>query len=70
MILACVMLVGTGWQIQSWLGETRVQGGSTPSTEHHIAAPDLVVPIPLKSPEESSQSRVAHMRTLNVIEGW
>jgi len=69
MILACVMLVGTGWQIQSWVGETRVQGESKSQTEY-VAEPDLAAPKPTPSLDESSQSRLAYMRTMNVTEGW
>ena len=69
MIWACVMLVGTGWQIQSWVGETRIQGESKSQTEY-VAEPNMDAPKPIPSPDESSQSRLAYMRTLNVIEGW
>ena len=69
MIIACAMLVFAGLHIRSWVVETRVQGESKSQTEY-VAEPNLAVPKPIPSPDESSQSRVAYMRTLNVIEGW
>ena len=68
MIWACVMLVGTGWQIQSWVGEMRVQGESKSQTEY-VAEPNLAAPKPIPSPDESSQSRVARLWTLHATEG-
>ena len=69
MIFACILLAIAAWNMDSRISESRVQGETQASTEHHIAAPDLVVPIPLKSPDDSSQSRVARLWTLHATEG-
>ena len=47
-----------------------IQQGESKSQTEYVAEPNMAAPKPVPIPDESSQLRLAYMRTLNVIEGW